>query len=329
MKGEQREIQKRFTLNWLIQGAAQHAGMTFHHLVRDELNALDPELLPSYDLYALINLLQYWQPEAKLLLGSPQRFWRNATTKAKHPFYQHPLLSKYGGALAETSRQRGLERCKEKGFAPHPIMFSFRVASVVQRLAKLEEPHRVKLAELAKRTASAVWGIPQQQLDGLLTPRVAVPEDLPPAQTIVGQIFRAGIVGLGGVVRRRDQLIVLARGTNWQLLAKELVKGTAELICLHGLNQLPDEVYQRVIDVTDRLDYEPWMLQSGGELWRRLLAVAPDDRSIAHVLMGLARLPAGELESVLGNVIEQSESASDCLAASLKNPNHVSEEEGQ
>ena len=36
------EINKRLTLNWLIQGAAQHAGMTFHHLVRDELDALDP-----------------------------------------------------------------------------------------------------------------------------------------------------------------------------------------------------------------------------------------------------------------------------------------------
>ena len=33
------EINKRLTLNWLIQGAAQHAGMTFHHLVRDDCMA--------------------------------------------------------------------------------------------------------------------------------------------------------------------------------------------------------------------------------------------------------------------------------------------------
>jgi hypothetical protein len=39
------EVNKRFSLNWLIQGAAQHAGMTFHHLVRDELDALDSELV--------------------------------------------------------------------------------------------------------------------------------------------------------------------------------------------------------------------------------------------------------------------------------------------
>ncbi|MEJ0088566.1 MAG: hypothetical protein WDM80_02220 [Limisphaerales bacterium] len=44
MSDVQLEIQKRFTLNWLIQGAAQHAGMTFHHLVRDELDALESGL---------------------------------------------------------------------------------------------------------------------------------------------------------------------------------------------------------------------------------------------------------------------------------------------
>ena len=65
------EINKRMTLNWLIQGAAQHAGMTFHHLVRDELSALDPQLLRLYDQFSLINLLQYWHLSAAILLGSP------------------------------------------------------------------------------------------------------------------------------------------------------------------------------------------------------------------------------------------------------------------
>ena len=280
--------------------------MTFHHLVRDELGALNPKLLHFYDQYALINLLQYWQVETTLLLGSPKRFWGHAATKRDHPFYGHPLLSKYGGMLAETGRQRGLDRCKEKGFTRLPVVFSLQAQRVIQQLGKLEEPHRFELAQLAKRTASMVWGIPEERLDGLLTPRVLVPADMPPALTVGGSIFRAGIVGLGGVARRNDQLIVVARGTNWQLLAKELVKGTAELICLHGLNQLSDNTYHRVIHVTDRLDLEPWKLQSGGELWRRLLAALPADRPIAHVLMQLARLPAGTLESVIAEVIEQS-----------------------
>jgi len=318
MNDERLEIQKRFTLNWLIQGAAQHAGMTFHHLVRDELNALNPKLLSLYDQYALINLLQYWQVEAKLLLGSPTRFWRQAATNREHPFYGHPLLAKYGGMLAEISRQRGLERCKGKGLTRLPVAFSFQTLFVVQQLSMLEGAHRLELAQLGKRTASQVWGIPQERLDSMLTPHVVVPPDFPAAQTVSGSMFRAGIVGLGGVMQRKDRLIVLARGTNWQLLAKELVKGTAELICLHGLNQLSDDTYRRVIDVTDRVDFEPWMLQSGGELWRRLLSALPDDRPIAHALMCLARLPAGALESVIAEVIEESGAASSQLAAVTK-----------
>src|SRR6266404_2259484 len=131
-EGLRSEINKRLTLNWLIQGAAQHAGMTFHHLVRDQLNAVNSKLLHFYDQYALINLLQYWQPEAKLLLGSPRRFWRGAATRPDHPFFQHPLLSKYGGMLAEISRQRGSQRCKEKGFTRFPIVFSFQALVVIQ-----------------------------------------------------------------------------------------------------------------------------------------------------------------------------------------------------
>src|SRR5713226_5274533 len=95
MTDEVLEIQKRLTLNWLIQGAAQHAGMTFHHLVRDELDALDPRLLLLYDQYALINLLQYWHAEGALLLGWPPRFWRSAASDPRHPFFAHPLLSRF------------------------------------------------------------------------------------------------------------------------------------------------------------------------------------------------------------------------------------------
>ena len=80
------EINKRLTLNWLIQGAAQHAGITLHHLVRDELSAINEKLVGLYDQYALINLLQYWHIEAKLLMGSPRRFWKRAATRRSHMF---------------------------------------------------------------------------------------------------------------------------------------------------------------------------------------------------------------------------------------------------
>jgi len=190
---------------------------------------------------------------------------------------------------------------------------------VILQLKKLEGPHRTALAQIAKRTASTVWDIPAERLDGALPSRVVVPANFPAPTSICGRIFRASVVGLGGVERRNNQFVVVARGTNWQLLAKELVKGTAELICLHGLNRLSDDTYRTVIDTTDRIDLEPWMLQSGGELWRRLLAALPDNAPLAHVLMHLARLPAGRLEAVIGEVIEDPGAARAPLAALIRN----------
>jgi len=308
MSAEALEIQKRFTLNWLIQGAAQHAGMTFHHLLRDELNALEPKLLRLYDQYALINLLQYWQVDATILFGWPPWFWKKAATKRRHPFFDHPLLSKYGGMLAEAGRRRALERCKEKGLTNLPFVFSFQTLFLIGRLRALEAPHRTRLTHLARNAASMVWGIPRERLDGELTLRSA-PGRRIPIRSIRDAIFHACIVGYGGVEQRGNDLIVIGRGTNWQLLTKELVKGTAELICLHGLNHLGDDTYRRVIRTADRLDLEPWMLQSGGELWRRVLASIPCGSPIARVLMDLARLPAGQLEFIIAKAIEQPEGA--------------------
>jgi hypothetical protein len=308
------EIQKRHTLNWLIQGAAQHAGMTFHHIVRDELNGLDPRLLRLYDQYALVNLLQYWQVDGAILLGWPPRFWRNASTKQQHPFFGHPLLSKYGGMLAEAGRQKALERCKEKGLTRLPFVFSFQAQYIVQRLRILESPHRGRLVHLAKETASMVWGVPREQLDAELCIRIVLRRGVIPVRNFRGAVFCAGIVGYGGVTQRGDGLTVVGKGTNWQLLCKELVKGTAELICLHGLNQLDDETYRQVLSVTDHLDLEPWMLQSGGEFWRRILAAVPDGQPLARMLMHLARLQAGTLESVIAEMIDRPESAKVRLA---------------
>jgi len=307
------EINKRFTLNWLIQGAAQHAGMTFHHLVRDEIDAIDSELVGLYDQYALINLLQYWKLEGALLLGWPPRFWRRAKSNPNHPFFSHPLLSRHGGMLAECSRQRGQDRCKEKGFWPLRYLFSLQSIYVIGRLRRKESQHSRALIELAKKAATMVWGIPAVQLEAELTNDVAF-GNLSRPRTAAGRIMRACAVGYGGVISRRGTLVVVGRGTNWQLVAKELVKGTAELICLHGLSRLDDKSYDQVIKAADGVDYEPWMLQTGGELWRRLLEVLPTGWPIAEVLMHLSRLPARSLESLILAVIEVPQRARELLA---------------
>ena len=307
------EINKRFTLNWLIQGAAQHAGMTFHHLVRNELDAIDPQLIPLYDQYALINLLQYWSIDAAVLIGRPARFWRRAASKPSHPFHGHPVLSRHGGMLAAASRQRGLDRCKEKGLWGIRYFFSFHAMRVIANLEVKEAGHKQALIELAKKAVAMVWGIPPERLEADLTKKVAFGKISKP-RTSAGRVFRATAVGYGGVVRRGDSLVVVGRGANWQLMAKELVKGTAELICLHGLNCLSDATYAQVISAADGLDFEAWMLQTGGELWRRLLAVLPNGRPLAEMLMHLARLPARSLETLMLAVIEQPQWAGELLA---------------
>lgn len=307
------EFNKRFTLNWLIQGAAQHAGMTFHHVVREELDAIDPELVPLYDQYALINLLQYWHLDAVMLLGWPPRFWRRAASHPKHPFFNHPVLSRHGGMLAAAARQRGVERCKEKGFWPLRFLFALQAVRVVERLRRKEAGHAPALIGLAKKAVALVWGIPPDRLDAELTIHVAF-GNLSRPRAFAGWVMRFCAVGYGGVLRRGDSLVVVGRGTNWQLMAKELVKGTAELICLHGLNRLSEETYQQVIQAADGPHFEPWMLQTGGELWRRLLAVRPHGRPLAEMLMHLARLPARSLETLMLAVIEQPQWASELLA---------------
>jgi len=314
MSEEQLEIQKRHTLNWLIQGAAQHAGMTLHHLVRDELNALDARLLAGYDQFALLLLLQYWRGVMVLMVGWPPRFWRRAASDPNHPFFHHPLLAQYGGMLAEAAKERAVERIKRKGGAPLPFLFSFKIVSLLKRLRTLESPHRSRLLELAKKTASTVWGIPDERLEAELSKDRALPADHFGGENFQAQMLRSCVVGYGGVERRRRRLMVTAKGVTWQLLTKELVKGTAELVCLHGLKQLDDDMYQRVIESTDRIDLEPWMLQSGGELWRRLLVALPNGCPIAQVLMNLARLPPGTLHSVLEPVIHESVEARDRVA---------------
>ncbi len=307
------QINKRFTLNWLIQGAAQHAGMTFHHLVRDELNALDPILLRLYDQYALINLLQYWNLDAVVLFGWPPRFWKRAVSKRSHPFFSHPLLSKFGGMLAADGRQRAVERASDKGVTRKPILFSIQVASLVARLRMVEMPHRLRLVELAKKCTSEIWRIPINRLDGDLCKPAPFGTPIR-IRNFKAALFRGSVVGLGGVVQQGDSLQVVGKGTNWQLLTKELVKGTAELICLHGLCDLSDDIYSKVMDAADRIEYEPWMLQTGGELWRRFLAVIPEGQPVAEILMHMSRLPPNSLQSLVQAVIERPDWAKELLA---------------
>ncbi len=307
------EINKRLTLNLLIQGAAQHAFLTAHYLVRDELNEIDPKLLRLYDQIALAGYLQYWHGEHVLWFGRPDRFWKRIQRPGPHPFSRHPLLARHGRALAQSGRRRANERRREKRVTTLPVLFSAQLFMLVMRCWSREGPHRPELERLAKMATHQVWGIPLVQMQAALTRHVQFGELRPP-DNFQSTMLRASVAGYGGVIDIGGELQVHARAWLWPLLSHELVKGTAELICLHGLNEMIEPVYREVVATADRIEYEPWMLQAGAELWRQLLPLLPPDRPTAEMLMHLSQLPPAALEPLMLAVVERPDWARELLA---------------
>ena len=309
------QVNKRLTLNLLIQGCAQHAFLTAHYLVRDELDAFDPRLIPLYDKFALAGFAQYWWGGGVVLIGHPAIFWRRAT-RFGHAFARHPLLARHGLALATAAKIRARDRCRAKGVTRIPVVFDYYTIYLLNRIAVREDPHTAALTELARRATHEIWGVPQERLDAKITRSVSFGSPRLPT-TLSGIVLRIGAAGYGGVLRDGGDgapIRVVARAWNWPILAHELVKGTAELVCLHGLAGLDDATCARVLREADRIEYEPWMLQAGSELWRRFLALRPPDRPLAEIMMHLARLPPSALESLMLAILEDPPLARDGLA---------------
>jgi hypothetical protein len=307
------EINKRLTLNLLIQGSAQHAFLTSHYLVRDELSDISPKLVRLYDQIALGGFVQYWYWENAWMFGRPDRFWRRSS-RPGHPFCKHPLLSRHGLHLAQTGKKWAFERCRAKRVSRIPGYFSIQFMTRLYSAMIREIRHKKKLIELAKRATHEVWGIPCERLDAELTMAVAFGSPRAPT-TFRATVLRAGAAGFGGVLGEDSDFRVVARGWIWPILSHELVKGTAELICMHGLSQVDSATYQKVVKAADRIEYEPWMLQVGPELWRRLLPLLPDDRPVAEMLMHMARLSARSLECLTLAVLENQDWARELFAS--------------
>jgi hypothetical protein len=306
------QVNKRLTLNLLIQGSAQHAFLTSHYLVRDELAALDPNLLRLYDQIALGAFVQYWCAGSVSLLGWPDRFWRRLP-RSRHPFGRHPLMSRHGLSLAVAAKQRAYERCRTKRVSRFAGWSDLQLLGRIGQARSKEASHKQALVELAQRATHEVWGIPKERLDGALTMSVAFGKRRWPT-TFRAVILRGCVAGYGGVLAEGSEFRVVGKGLVWPLLSHELVKGTVELICMHGLNQLEPATYQEVLKATDRIEYESWMLQVGSELWRQLLPLLPDDRPVSEMVMHMARLPARSLERLMFAVVENGVWARELLA---------------
>ncbi len=296
------QVNKRFTLNLLIQGAATHTFLTSHYLIRDELNRIHPDLIALYDKIAICTLLAPWFGDLVLICGRPKRFWRRIS-QPDHPFSQHLLLVQHGQALAEATKRLTLVRARSKGVTWLPGLLTIQITSLLLRILCREWRHKYQLEMLAKRVAREIWGIDEHRLDAQLTLDVEFGH-IPTPFTTAGKLIRTCAAGYSGVERRHHTFHVVAKAYVWPLLSHELVKGTAELICLHGLNTLDRKMYEQVKEVTDRIEYESWQMLAGAELWRKLLSLLPSDVSLPEAVMHIARLQPQPLETLMMAVIE-------------------------
>jgi hypothetical protein len=306
------QTNKRLTLNLLIQGAAAHAFLTAHHLVKDDLEAIRPGLTELYDKVTVSAYLNYWIGDLVLVCGMPARFW-GRTYRYGHPFRRHQLLATHGGELSKASKHYLLARGAKKRIVSIPLAHSVQMYWLVAKVAWAERGIKAPLAELAKRATARIWGIDESRLEAEITTNVRW-GNLKSPKTRIGRLLQQAAIGWGGVERRDGQFKVVAKAWNWPLVLHELVKGTAELICLHGLNTLDDETYTAITDEADQIEYELWLLQAGQEMWRRLLSVLPRERPMPEVLMHIARLNPPAIERLMLTVINDPVEARELLS---------------
>ena len=294
-------------------GAGVHNCLTAHHLVRDELNEIDPKLLPLYDRFAAAMAVYNWRGDGMLIHGRPMRFWKRIH-KPRHPFHNHPLLRRHGLTLARAARVQALQRGRQKGVSCMPVAHTCHIIGLLWKLQWKERSLRPLLETLAVRANSLIWGLPEHRMNAQLTMSVAFGRIRMP-KTFTGIMLRAGAVAYGGVIRDGPEFRVVAKAQIWPLLSHELIKATAELVCLHGLNTLDRETYDAVMQTVDKIEYEPWHLGVGPELWRRLLPLVPRGATVAETLMRIAKLPPPALERLMIAVIEEPDWARELIEA--------------
>jgi len=62
------QINKRILLNCLIQGSSIHSFYTLHHLVKDEIEEIDPELIEHYDMFSVGAVRSYFDMDYSSML---------------------------------------------------------------------------------------------------------------------------------------------------------------------------------------------------------------------------------------------------------------------
>ena len=309
-------VNKRLTMNILIQGAASHAHLSAHHLVRVELDQINTDLVPLYDRSIAGATYAYWKGFLSLIMGRSSKFW-GGMNSPKHPFFFHRFLRRHGRKMADEAFKTAKARCLDKGVPTRMYRHEFAIMRDILQTVELEREHRPRLVELAKQTCEQIVGTPQNLMNAEITETPAWGSVRDP-QTVKGKIIKNLMVGWGGVDRIDGQLQVVAKAIVWPLLLHELVKGSMELICLHGMNDMPTEDFNVIMDYTEHLEYEVPMIQMGPEFYKRFLQVLPTEQSLADCVMTVSRMEPVALEEFLFDMVEAPVTATQTLVNALE-----------
>jgi hypothetical protein len=138
----------------------------------------------------------------------------------------------------------------------------------------------------------------------------------PEQMQAMGGGMRAGEVKL---VRENDQIIVHARATTLPVLIQELIKGTMELLGLHGISNLDKATHQHVMERSDDPADEHFHIQMGPALWRKLLTVLPkgSHMNMGSVISKLYKLPPNQLHAIMDAVVDDLPIAKELLSQLL------------
>jgi hypothetical protein len=120
----------------------------------------------------------------------------------------------------------------------------------------------------------------------------------------------------GEVKLERDEngnIIIVAWALHFPVLIQELFKGTMELLSLHGLGKLDPDTHEEVLRRADHPTDEPYHIQVGPALWRRLTPFLPRGKPLAPVIAKINTLPPDDLHALMDALVDDPEKAKQLL----------------
>ena len=317
LSNQQRQIvNKRLTLNMLIQGAAVHGHWAAHRFAKQELDAIEPLLFLVYDEMLMRSRLGYWLGGIPALMGNPNKFWWKIRQDG-HEFGFHPFLVKHGFKIAQQTKRDVFERCRLAGIAIDGLFNEMHGYQVYADVIEAESTHLEPLEELAKDVCCEMYGIGRDLLDGKLTQTPHFGNVREPESDAGRELLKV-MIGWSAVERHGDKLNVRATATFWPMLVHELIKGSVELICLHGMNSVSESDFAIALEHTDHVEFEIPMLQIGGTIFKQFLLARPREIALAETIMYVSKFEPEVLEQFMFHLFESPNQATSMIRSAAR-----------